>query len=263
MEGNLNMTDSSGNKHSIIGLKDPQPSDSSYAASVNFVNRTVNGSNVIINGEIDKKIKESEERAIQSIIKENVFDKVMTDNLFKEDDDGIKFISTINYNLLHKINQMTYLFTIDYDSDKSYYSTRLSIDLRYLNIGTYTMVFEMKFTPDIDQNKVTVNAVSSTLNQVNTKTKIINFDHGYYSRSIINFHKWTINQGIDDLDIDLHLYPKQSLSSIPNKTPINVIVYGVRGSHSDVPIQIWDRVYYIDDNKIHFEAPIDMVNKGY
>ena len=53
------------------------------------------------------------------------------------------------------------------------------IDLRYLNIGTYTMVFEMKFVPDIDQNKVTVNAVSSTLNQVNTKTKIINFDHGY------------------------------------------------------------------------------------
>ena len=209
---------------------------------------------------IDKKIKESEERAIQSIIKENVFDKVMTDNHFKEDDDRIKFISTINYNLLHKINQMTYLFTIDYDSDKSYYSTRLSIDLRYLNIGTYTMVFEMKFTPDIDQNKVTVNAVSSNLNQVNTKTRIINFDHGYYSRSIINFHKWTINQGIDDLDIDLHLYPKQSLSSIPNKTPINVIVYGVRGSHSDVPIQIWDRVYYIDDNKIHFEAPIDMVN---
>ena len=33
------------------------------------------------------------------------------------------------------------------------------------------------------------------------------------------------------------------------------------GTHSDVPIQIWDRVYYIDDNKIHFEAPIDMVNK--
>ena len=260
MKGNLNMTDSRGNKHSIIGLKDPQPSDASYAASVNFVNRTVNGSNVIINGEIDKKIKESEERAIQSIIKENVFDKVMTDNHFKEDDDRIKFISTINYNLLHKINQMTYLFTIDYDSDKSYYSTRLSIDVRYLNIGTYTMVFEMKFTPDIDQNKVTVNAVSSTLNQVNTKTRIINFDHGYYSRSIINFHKWTKSQGIDDLDIDLHLYPKQSLSSIPNKTPINVIVYGVRGTHTDVPIQIWDRVYYIDDNKIHFEAPIDMVN---
>ena len=43
--------------HSIINLKDPQPSDASYAASVNFVNNTVNGSNVIINGIIDKKYK--------------------------------------------------------------------------------------------------------------------------------------------------------------------------------------------------------------
>ena len=254
MEGNLNMTDSRGTKHSIVGLKDPQPSDSSYAASVNYVNNTVNGV-------IDKKIKDSGAASIESIIKQNVFDKVMTDNLFKEDDDGIKFINTINYNLLHKINQMTYLFMIDYDSDKSYYSTRLSIDLRYLNTGTYTMVFEMKFVSDIDQNKITVNAVSGTLNQVSTKTKIINFDYGYYSRSIINFHKWIKNQGIDDLDIDLNLYLKSSISPMPNKTPINVIVYGVRGSHTDVSIQIWDRVYYIDDNKIHFEAPIDMVDK--
>ena len=42
---NLNM-----NNHSIINLKDPKPTDASYAASVNFVNNTVNGSNVIING---------------------------------------------------------------------------------------------------------------------------------------------------------------------------------------------------------------------
>ena len=45
MQGNLNMAN-----HSIINLKDPQPSDSSYAASVNFVNNTVNGSNVQVYG---------------------------------------------------------------------------------------------------------------------------------------------------------------------------------------------------------------------
>ena len=65
MQGNLNMAD----MIIIINLKDPQPSDSSYAASVNFVNNTVNGSNVIINGVIDKKIKESEERAIEQYSK--------------------------------------------------------------------------------------------------------------------------------------------------------------------------------------------------
>ena len=62
MQGNLNMAN-----HSIINLKDPQASDASYAASVNFVNNTVNGSNVIINGIIDKKIQESEERSIQAV----------------------------------------------------------------------------------------------------------------------------------------------------------------------------------------------------
>ena len=89
MGGNLNMTDSGGNKHSIVGLKDPQPSDSSYAASVNFVNNTVNGSKVIINGIIDKKIQESEERSIRAVQQENVFEKVMVDDLFILDDDDI------------------------------------------------------------------------------------------------------------------------------------------------------------------------------
>ena len=30
---------------------------------------------------------------------------------------------------------------------------------------------------------------------------------------------------------------------------------------TDVEPNIWDRIYYINDNKIHFEEPIDMVNK--
>ena len=84
MQGNLNMAN-----HSIINLKDPQPSDSSYAASVNFVNTTVNGSNVIINGVIDKKIQESEERSIQATQQENAFKKVMDDDLFIIEDDDI------------------------------------------------------------------------------------------------------------------------------------------------------------------------------
>ena len=107
MTGDLNM-----NNNEIKNLKDPQPSDASYAASVNFVNKTVHGSNVIINGIIDNKIQESEERSIQSVQQENIFKKVMTDNLFKEDDDRIEFLSTINYNLLHRINHLTYLFRI-------------------------------------------------------------------------------------------------------------------------------------------------------
>ena len=105
MTGALNM-----NNNEIKNLKYPQPSDASYAASVDFVNNTIGGNNLVINNIIEKKIQESEERSIQSVQQENVFKKVMTDNLFKEDDDRIEFLSTINYNLLHRINHQTYLF---------------------------------------------------------------------------------------------------------------------------------------------------------
>ena len=253
MTGDLNM-----NNNEIKNLKDPQPSDASYAASVNFVNKTVNGSNVIINGIIDNKIQESEERSIQSVQQENIFKKVMTDNLFKEDD-RIEFLSTINYNLLHRINHLTYLFRIKKDPPESY-NGRLSIDLRYLPTGTYTMVFEIKFFPQIDHDKVSVNAVSSSLNQVSTR--VIKFDYGYYSRSIINFQKLFTNPGIDDLDIDLHLSLKDTVSPKPDKTSINVIVYGVKGTHSDIPIQIWDKLYDINNGTLEFEVPINMNGKA-
>ena len=40
-----------------------------------------------------------------------------------------------------------------------------------------------------------------------------------------------------------------------------LFVYGVAGTQSDVDVRLWDRYFYVDDKKIHFEAPIDMVNK--
>ena len=112
MQANINMND-----HFITGLKDPNPSDADYAASVNFVNKN-----------IDDKIKESKEKSISTVVQDNIFEKVMTDNLFKDNDDGIKLISAINYHLLHRVNTQTYLFKIDKDKPESY-NARLSINL--------------------------------------------------------------------------------------------------------------------------------------
>ena len=206
MGGNLNMTDSRGDKHFIIGLKDPQPSDSSYAASVNFVNNTVNGSNVIINSIIDKKIQESEERSIEAVQQENVFEKVMVDDLLILDDDDIHKVAVVDKDF-HKVNQETYLFKIDYDSSIGYYSTRLSVNVVYLPIGYYTIVFEMYCSDKIDQDKITINALSGTLSvsKINTKKSS---DH---TRSVIDFYKAIIYHSDDELDIDIAL-KKQSRS---------------------------------------------------
>ena len=37
-----------------------------------------------------------------------------------------------------------------------------------------------------------------------------------------------------------------------------MVVYGVSGLQNGVDSLIWDRFYYIENQKLHFEAPIDM-----
>ena len=53
MEANLNM-----NKNNIINLKDPLPSNSQYAASVNFVNKSISDSNANLRSSTVKSQKQ-------------------------------------------------------------------------------------------------------------------------------------------------------------------------------------------------------------
>ena len=186
---------------------------------------------------------------------ENVFEKVMVHDLFILDDDDIKKVAVVDKDF-HKVNQQTYLFKIDYDSEIGYYSTRLSVNVVYLPIGYYTIVFEMYFSDKIDQDKITINALSGTLSvsKINTKKSSDN------TRSVINFYKAIIYPSDDELDIDIALKNKAG-QSYEADTQIFVVVYGVAGTQNDVDARLWDRYFYIDDKKIHFEAPIDMVNK--
>ena len=241
MTNNINM-----DNHNIINLKDPQPSDASYAASVNFVNKTVNDSNTIMDSIIDKKIKESETRNIESIDKENVFKVVMDNDYFKEDDNDIHKVGVKNKDF-HSVNKKTYEFKIDYDSDIGYYSTRLSIDLIYLPIGSYTMVYEMYVDDGITIDQI--NASSGTI----SVEKINSTINGTNTRSIIHFTKHTIHSGFDDLDIDIKLKNKSD-----PQTTIYVVVYGVKGYANNVSVNLWDRFYYYDNNSVKYEVPIDM-----
>ena len=224
MDGNLKMED-----HRIIHLADP-----------------VNIQDAANKKYVDNKIKESEEGSIEVVQQENVFKKVMDDDEFKEDDSDIHKVGVRNKNF-HLVNKKTYEFNIDYDSSLGYYSTRLSIDLIYLPVGSYTMVYEMYI-----DNGITVDEIDSTsgtlvVGKINSKID------GTKTRSIINFTKYTISPGFDDLDIDIKLKGKTD-----PQTTINVVVYGVKGQVNNVSVNLWDRFYYYDNTSIKFELPVDM-----
>ena len=240
--------------HSIINLKDPNSSDSFHASNVNYVNRTITDNNAVINTLITDKVNESEALNIKANRQENEFSFVMDDDLFKEDDDDIVKVRKVDKDY-YNINKSTYQFKIKYDSAIGYYSTRLTIDLKSLDLGEYTLAFEMYYGNLVDRNEVVVNAVSETLNVSRNNTNTFT-DH---SRTIVNFHKYG-NLGIIDLDIDLTLKYKSG-ETYDAETNIFVIVYGVSGHQNDVDSRIWDRFYYIRNKIVYFEAPIDMGNR--
>ena len=118
MEAKLDM-----NLFDIINLPTADSNESSYAANVNYVNKTVSDNNATFIGLIDSKVAEVEALNIKGSKKENEFSFVMDDDLFKEDDDDITKVGKVEKYFYH-INQASYEFTIDYDSKIGYYSTR-------------------------------------------------------------------------------------------------------------------------------------------
>ena len=249
MEDSIDMAN-----HSIIRLKDPKSSDSFHASNVNYVNRTISDNNTVINSLIEDKVSEAEALNIKANRQDNEFSFVMDDDLFKEDDDDIVKVRKVDKDY-YDINKATYQFKIKYDSAIGYYSTQLTIDLKSLDLGEYTLAFEMYYGNLVDRNEVVVDAVSETLNVSRNNTNTFS-DH---SRTIINFHKYG-NVGIIDLDIDLTLKYKSG-ATYDAETVIFVVVYGVSGHQNDVDPRIWDRFYTIRNKIVYYEAPINMGNR--
>ena len=188
MEDSIDMAN-----HSIIRLKDPKSSDSFHASTVNYVNRTITDNNAVINTLITDKVNESEALNIKANRQENEFSFVMDDDLFKEDDDDDDIVKVGKKDRdFYQIKKETYRFKIKYDSAIGYYSTRLTIDLKSLNLGEYTLAFEMYFGNKVDRDEVVVDAVSETLYVSRNNTNTF-FDH---SRTIINFHKYMETLGL-------------------------------------------------------------------
>ena len=247
MEGKLDM-----NLYDIIHLPTADSNEVSYAANVNYVNKTVSDNNATISGLIDTKITEAEKFNIKSSTQENAFLFVMENDLFREDDDDITKVGEVDRDF-YQIKKATYEFTIKYDTSIKYYSSRLSIDLISLPLGEYTLVYEMYYSDKIDQNEVIVTAGSSTLNVSKVNTNSFS-DH---SRSIINFHKYIFSSDYEDLDIDIILKHKFGERYDPNTT-IYVIVYGVKGHQNDVSTLVWDGAFVFENKALKLETNIDM-----
>ena len=246
MNGNLLMAG-----HSITGLKDPNLSDSNYATSVNFVNKTISDNNSTIVTNYQKYVDDRLKYSVQSADKSNAFQYVMDDPAGQfYDEDDIKGIKKTNRDY-HKINKETYQMQLVLDSS-GYYSSRLGINMYTLPNGEYSLVYELYFPNSIDSSTVQISAVSTVETVSNVTTNVFN----NHTRSIIHLHKYN-NVAPNRLMIDMVLKNKAGVS-YANKLTIFVIVYGVSGYVNNVDTSVWDRLFEVINNVIKVESTIDM-----
>ena len=110
-------------------MKDLLPTNSNYATTANFVNKTVSDNNATINALIDTKRNKVGDLNIKSSKQENVLSFVVDDNLFKEDDSDITKVGKVDRDF-YDLHKETYQFDIKYDSNTGYHGTRKGIDLK-------------------------------------------------------------------------------------------------------------------------------------
>ena len=217
-------------------VKEPGPSNSNYATTVNFVNKT-----------IDDRLKHS----VQSADTSDAFQYVMDDPAGQfYDEDDIKGIKKTDKDF-HKSNKETYEMQLLLDS-RGYYSSRLGVNMYILPNGEYSLVYELYYPNSIDSSTVQISAIST----VETVSKVTTNVFNNHTRSIIHLHKYN-NVAPNRLMIDMVLKNKAGIS-YANELTIFVIVYGVSGYVNNVHTSVWDRLFEVTNNSIKFEAAIDM-----
>ncbi|KAL9987991.1 hypothetical protein ACROYT_G002382 [Oculina patagonica] len=198
------------------------------------------------------------ESHITSVGQENTFAHIMTDSINQlSEEDDIELGSLIDHpNLYHKINTKVVDSKLVLDSNKGYYSSRLGINVYSLPINRYTMVFELFFPAEIDHDSLDIDIVSSIDNIDKSTTRV----YDGYSRTIAQINKYQQHPN-NYLYVDIVLKMKSGNAYVP-KLQTYIVIYGIKGYQSNVDPRIYDQLYYVENDRIAFNASIDMKTKA-
>ena len=223
----------------------PTPKTPSEATSKQYVDRQLN----LKVGNVVADMIETEVR-----LKKYVDDSHNTTGLPKdsfrylmEEVDGITETAIVDFpNSPHLYNKKAYAFKVAKD-DTNLFAGRLGLNMFKLPEGEFTLCIE--FFP-AKMTGVSVNVVSASLNVGKQTTKKL----PNYSRSIVHLHKWRISPP-EYIFLDLKW---QGTAQDLSKKGAKLIVYGIAGSHDDVPSDVFDAPFAFEGRKMVMETDLDL-----
>ena len=229
----------------------PTPKTPSKATSKQYVDRQLNlkVGNVIadmIETEVRLKKYVDDSHNTTGLPKDS-FRYLMEEVDESSSESGITETAIVDFpNSPHLYNKKAYAFKVAKD-DTNLFAGRLGLNMFQLPEGEFTLCIE--FFP-AKMTGVSVNVVSASLNVGKQTTKKL----PNYSRSIVHLHKWRISPP-EYIFLDLKW---QGTAQDLSKKGANLIVYGIAGSHDDVPSDAFDAPFAFEGGAMVMQTDLDL-----
>ena len=229
----------------------PTPTTSSEATSKQYVDGQLNlkiGSVVADMIETEVRLKKYVDDSHNTTgLPKDSFRYVMEEVDESTSESGITEVAIVDFpNSPHLYNKKAYAFKVAKD-DTNLFAGRLGLDMYLLPEGEFTLCIE--FFP-AKMTGVSVNVVSVSLNVGKQTTKKL----PNYARSIVHLHKWRISPP-EYIYLDLKW---QGTTQDLSKEGAKLIVYGIAGSHDDVPSDVFDAPFVFEGMKMVMETDLDL-----
>ena len=229
----------------------PTPTTSSEATSKQYVDRQLNlkvGNVVADMIETEVRLKKYVDDSHNTTgLPKDSFRYLMEEVDESSSESGITETAIVDFpNSPHLYNKKAYAFKVAKD-DTNLFAGRLGLNMFKLPEGEFTLCIE--FFP-AKMTGVSVNVVSASLNVGKQTTKKL----PNYSRSIVHLHKWRISPP-EYIFLDLKW---QGTPWDLSKKGAKLIVYGIAGSHDDVPSDVFDAPFAFEGRKMVMETDLDL-----
>ena len=229
----------------------PTPTTSSEATSKQYVDGQLNlkvGNVVADMIETEVRLKKYVDDSHNTTgLPKDSFRYLMEEVDESSSESGITETAIVDFpNSPHLYNKKAYAFKVAKD-DTNLFAGRLGLNMFKLPEGEFTLCIE--FFP-AKMTGVSVNVVSASLNVGKQTTKKL----PNYSRSIVHLHKWRISPP-EYIFLDLKW---QGTPWDLSKGGAKLIVYGIVGSHDDVPSDVFDAPFAFEGRKMVMETDLDL-----
>ena len=229
----------------------PTPKTPSEATSKQYVDRQLNlkvGNVVADMIETEVRLKKYVDDSHNTTgLPKDSFRYLMEEVDESSSESGITETAIVDFpNSPHLYNKKAYAFKVAKD-DTNLFAGRLGLNMFQLPEGEFTLCIE--FFP-AKMTGVSVNVVSASLNVGKQTTKKL----PNYSRSIVHLHKWRISPP-EYIFLDLKW---QGTAQDLSKKGAKLIVYGIAGSHDDVPSDVFDAPFAFEGGAMVMQTDLDL-----